>query len=408
MRKINTSNFQIATRSTVREVNRQIVLSLIRDHQPISRAELARQMDVHRSVLTQLVGDLVATGAVYEEGTGRISRGRPPTLLYVRTSGRVAVAVDVRQGRTAVAIAEFGGRVIARDAFETPATAPELVDILVTRVRRLVATPSAGHCQGIGIVVPGMVDRRSGRVLYAPRLGWRDVDLREAVSARLNLPVHVESAPIACALARLWSAEETGVDHSFAYVSISDGVGVGLVINGDALRGAAHTAGEFGHVSLDPRGPRCICGKRGCWEAFAGNAATITRYLALSQGTEGRLVADAHTPPRAAPSVEEIIHRARLGDAAAAMTLGEAGEHIGRGLAAIVSAFNPARIYVGGEITGAWELIEARMRQALAEGTLTSVGQHTPIVPDRSPAEYRLLGAVALVAAPSFAAPTVG
>jgi N-acetylglucosamine repressor len=410
MRKINTNNFRIARRSTMRDVNRQIVLNLIREHQPISRAELARQMDVHRSALTTLVGELVSTGAIYEQGTAAVVRGRRPTLLYVRTSGRLALAIDVRTAQTAIALAEFGGRVIARDVFATPRSSAAFLEQAAEHVERLLQAHGAGAgadvCQGIGIVVPGMVDRRTGLVLYAPRLGWRDVDLSTALAERTGLPVRVESAPIACALARLWSAEETGLDDSFAYVSVSDGVGVGLVTHGEALRGAAHTAGEFGHVSLDPNGPTCVCGQRGCWEAFAGNAATVGRYTELVRGA----------PPVGAPrelrvsslAVDEVVRRAHHGERAAMHALAGTGEQIGRGLAALVSAFNPARIYVGGEVTLAWELIEAPMRAALAAGTLTEAARATPIVPDRNPAEYRLRGAVALVAAPSFAAPRVG
>jgi N-acetylglucosamine repressor len=413
MRKINTRNFRVATRSTTREVNRQIVLNLIREHQPISRAELARRMDVSRSLLTPLVRELVMRGAVYETGTALAQRGRRPTLLQVRTNRHLAVAVDVRPGRTVVALTDFAGQVLARESLETPDSPEALVDALAACVPTMILAHGAADTeedlyQGIGLVVPGMVDRRSGRVLYAPRLGWRNVDLREALATRLGLTVHVESAPIACALARLWlSPEEIGVGHSFAYVSVSDGVGVGLVVRGEVLRGEAHTAGEFGHVSLDRSGPHCVCGKRGCWEAFAGNQATIARYTRRAAAAPdagqggGRRGAPAGT-------VEEIVRRARDGEEAAIEALGETGLYIGRGLAAVVSAFNPGRIYVGGEITAAWELLDGPIRRALVEDTLTDVARATPVVPDRSPAEYRLLGAVALVAAPTFAAPLLG
>ena len=407
MRKINTRHFHVATRSTPREVNRQIVLNLIREHQPISRAELARRMAVARGALTTLVRDLVASGVVYEEGTAAVvaGPGRRPTLLRLRTSGRLALAVDVRPSRTTLALADIGGRVVAKDVVATPETPEALVDLIAVRGRRLIATQAAtGECQGVGLVVPGMVDRHSGRVIYAPRLGWRNVELRDALAARLELPVYVESAPIACALSRLWlSPEETRGVHSFAYVSVSDGVGVGLVINGEPLRGDAHTAGEFGHVSLDPNGPSCVCGKRGCWEAMVCNAATVARYVAaadsagLTRAAAGRAIA-----------VEEVVRRAARGDRAAVAALIDTGQAIGRGLAAVVSAFNPGRIYVGGEVTAAWEILERPMRVALAEGTLTAAGHGTPIVPDASQAEYRLLGAVALVAAPTFAAPSLG
>src|SRR5262249_25111231 len=156
-----------------------------------------------------------------------------------------------------------------------------------------------------------------------PRLGWRDVHLRDAVRARLDVPVSVESAPIACSMARLWlmTGEPRGVNN-FAYVSVSDGVGVGIVMSGEVLRGEHHTAGELGHVSLDPNGPVCACGKRGCWEAFACNAATIARYVEQS----GEAKADG------LPTVEEIVRRAQDRDRAAVSALTEAGRQIGRGL----------------------------------------------------------------------------
>jgi N-acetylglucosamine repressor len=416
MRKINTRDFRLATRSTPHEVNRQIVLNLIREYQPISRAELARRMEVRRNMLTPLVRALVDAEIVYEEGTAPSVRGRRPTLLFLRTRGRLAVAADVRPGRSSVALADFAGRVVAREAVDTPASPVALVEALGASITRLLrnralgAEPSEG-CEGVGLVVPGMVDRRTGRVLYAPRLGWRDIDLRNRLSELVGLPVHIESAPIACALARLWlSGVESAAAHSFAYVSVSDGIGVGLVVKGEVLRGEAHTAGEFGHVTLNPAGPECVCGKRGCWESFACNAATVARYVEESGHGPRTPNGDGRLRRRRTPgmAIEEVVRRAKGGEPAAMVAIAETGRHIGRGLAAVVCAFNPGRIYVGGEVTAAWDLLEAPMRRALAEETLTDAARVTPIVPDRRPAEYRLLGAVALVAGPTFAAPRLG
>jgi predicted NBD/HSP70 family sugar kinase len=194
--------------------------------------------------------------------------------------------------------------------------------------------------------------------------------------------------------------------NNFAYVSVSDGVGVGIVVAGEVLRGEHHTAGELGHVSLDPNGPRCACGKRGCWEAFACNAATITRYVDEVAGPHrpaGERSRRDNLPP-----VEEIIRRAAIGERAAVAALTETGRQIGRGLAAVVSAYNPKRVYIGGEVTAAWDLLEAPLREELAAHTLTDAARATPVYADSNPAEYRLLGAVALVAAPTFAALRVG
>jgi len=413
MRKINTRNFRLATRSTPRDVNRRIVLNLIREYQPISRAELARRMSVRRGTLTPLVRELVESGVVFEKGTAATARGRRPTMLCVRTRGRLVVAVDVRSGRSSIALSDVGGRMLAREMFDTPASPDQLAELLaneVTRLLRLHAPNGGEGCQGIGIVLPGMVDRKTGKLIYAPRLGWRDVDLRAAVTARLGMKVFVESAPIACAMARLWlEPEATRAVNSFAYVSVSEGIGVGLVVNGEMLRGETHTAGEFGHVSLDTSGPLCVCGRRGCWEALACNAATVDRYVETLTGTPVKSDAAARRARKSTfPGIEEVVRRARGGEMAAVQALVETATHIGRGLALIVSAFNPGRIYVGGEITEAWEFLEAPIRDALVAGTIPGSAGRTLVVPDSSLAEYRLLGAVALVTAPGYAALAVG
>jgi len=412
MRKINTRSFRVATRGTYREINRTIVLNLVREHQPISRAELARRMKVGRASLTLIVRELLGSGEVIETGTAVAARGRRPTLLRIRTVGRLATAVDVRPTQTSLVLADFGGTVLSRDVFPTPARPEDLARELGIRVAKLLTaeTATGATCHGIGVVVPGMVDRRSGRVLYAPRLGWRDVDLRDALAKHVGIPVFVESAPIACALARLWSLAggDSRAVNNFAYVSVSDGVGVGIVVSGEVLRGEAHTAGEFGHVSLDPHGPLCACGQRGCWEAFACNSATSMRYVSEVSGGGAHEARGGGARRGPLPPVEEIVRRAKRGERAAQVTLAATGREIGRGLAAVVSAINPKRIYLGGEVTAAWDLIEKPLREALVEGTLTTAARETPVLPDRAPGEYRLLGAIALVAAPNYAAPRVG
>jgi predicted NBD/HSP70 family sugar kinase len=413
MRKINTRNFRLATRSTPRDVNRRIVLNLIREYQPISRAELARRMKVRRGTLTPLVRELVDSGAIFEKGTAATARGRRPTMLCVRTRGRYVVAADIRWGRSAVALSDVAGRMLARETFDTPATPDELVEVLGQQVSKLLAAQvphGKEGCLGLGLVLPGMVDRKTGRLIYAPRLGWRDIDLRTAVAARVGMKTYIESAPIACATARLWlEPEATRSVNSFAYVSVSEGVGVGLALNGEMLRGEHHTAGEFGHVSLDSSGPECVCGRRGCWEALACNATTVERYVAAATGNVARSdLRVKRTRRPGAPGIEEVVRRARGGEPAAVRALGETASQIGRGLALIVNTFNPGRIFVGGEITEAWELLERPIREALAAGTIPGSAETTQVVPDGSLAHYRLLGAVALVTAPGYAALAVG
>jgi predicted NBD/HSP70 family sugar kinase len=405
VRKIDTRHFVRATRSTVRDINRRIVLNLVRDHQPISRADLARRMRVGRGMVTSLVDELLADGAIYEGARVDAPRGRRPQMLYVRTRDRLVVAVDVRFSRTYMMLADFGGSPIAFESFETDAEPAALVDAISTRVRRLLDAHAAGaRCEGIGIAVPGMVDQRTGRVLYAPQLGWRDVDLRGPLAAAVGLPVQLENAPLACAQAQMWLGQRGGeVPRDFAYLTVSDGVGVGLVVDGQVVRGHGSTAGEFGHVALSLDGPRCLCGATGCFEAYTSNLATLSRYLGEELGS-ARMRAALH---ESGLTIADVSARARDGDTRAAAAIGATARYLGLGLSMIVNTFNPAQIFIGGEITAAWDLIAPAVRAALAERALTAAAAATPLLPDSPDAHPRLRGATALVAAPSFAAPRV-
>ena len=403
MRKIDTRDFRRATRSTSRQVNRQILLNLVREHQPISRADLARRMTLGRGVVTTLVKQLLNEGALYEGALADLPRGRRPTMLYVETRDRLVVAIDVRFSRIDVLLSDFGGKQIALERFGTRFDPEQLLDELAIRVRRLLRTHAAeGRCEGIGMVIPGMVDRHSGRVLNAPQLGWRDVQVRSGLAERTGLPVHVENAPAACALAHIWLGP-SGV-RDFVYVSVSDGVGTGVVVNGEVVRGHGHTAGEFGHIPISADGPRCLCGSLGCLEAHTSNLATVARYLGheLSPAIARELL------QRSGVTVDDVIGRAGGGDERARDALTETGRYLGIGLSTIVQALNPAQIFVGGEITGAWDLVEPALRAEIARRALTRRAAETPLVPEPAGSFPRLRGAIALVAAPVYAAPQVG
>jgi len=405
VRKIDTRDFRRATRSTSRQINRQILLNLVREHQPISRADLARRMTLGRGVVTTLVNELLEEGVLYEGALVELPRGRRPKMLHVETRDRLVVAIDLRFSRTDVLLADLGGKQIALERFATRFGPEELLDELAVRVRRLLRTHAGrGRCQGIGMVIPGMVDRASGRVLNAPQLGWRDVQVRAGLAARTGLAVHVENAPAACALAHIWLSERANGIRDFVYLSVSDGVGTGVVVNGEVVRGHGHTAGEFGHIPIRAEGPICLCGSQGCLEAYTSNLATVARYLGheLSPAIAGELLQQSGV------TVDDVVRRAGEGDERARAAVADTGRYLGIGVSMIVQALNPAQIVVGGEITGAWDLVEPAIRAEVARRALTPRAAETPVIPEPAGHMPRLRGAIALVAAPVYAAPQVG
>jgi len=406
MRKIDPRDFQVATRTTSRDINRRIALNLIREHQPISRADLARRMNVTRGAVSVLVQELIGQDVIYEGATGETLRGRKPTFLHIRTHDRLAIAVDIRFSKTYLMLSDLSGRQLALESYDTIFSVPAFVKDLAVRVRRITKTNGyRAACEGIGVVVPGMVDQRTGRVLKAPALGWHGVDLRDRLAAATGLPVHIENSARACALAQLWLERGETRPQSFAYVSVSDGLGVGIVINGELLRGHSHIAGEFGHTPLNLDGPQCMCGARGCWEAYTSNLATLSHYFGwnLSKLSPKALQSSEEHPF----TILELIARARGGDTKAVNALESSGRFLGLGLATMVNAINPDCIYLSGEIMTAWDMIKDIVRAGLAERALTETAARTPLRLTATQDFPRLKGAAALIAAPAFAAPRV-
>jgi len=407
MRKINPQNFTLAKRGTSREINRQIALTLIRTHQPVSRADLSRLMETNRANVTFLVNELLEEKLVREGARGSEKvRGRKPTFLYLNSHKNFAVAIDVRASRTFLMITDsIGKQVTEVISFPTELNPEKFVQVLGANIKQALSGKlEISDCEGIGIVIPGMLDRKTGVVLHAPTLGWRDVNLLTPLQVEFDgVEIYLENSGKACALSQIWTTRgDESAFNDIVFVSISDGLGVGVVINGEVMRGKHNTAGEFGHVPLSIDGPPCSCGANGCWEAYVSNLATLSRYFGrkISQRQPQSLETAEFT-------IEDLISRARGGDSKAITALNSTARYLGLGLASIINAIDPSRIYIGGEITEAWDLIEPNVRDAIKERTLTRELGATPIRIVPAIEHPRLRGAVALVTAPAFAAPKV-
>jgi predicted NBD/HSP70 family sugar kinase len=403
MRRISTTTFRIARRGTSREINRQIALNLVRSRQPISRADLARLMGVRRGAISRLVEDLLQAKQVFEGAKGESKRGRKPRYLHIETRRSCALAVDINASRTLMLVADrLGHPLLEVLEFPTESDPQLLIKTLARNIDRILAEHTeVGECLGVGLVISGLVDSDRGRLRYSPTLGWRDLALRELVQKVTRLPVVVENSVKACVLAQVWAVRgHAPVDGPVAFVNVSDGMGVGIAIDGQLLRGAHNNAGEFGHLTLSMDGPRCACGQRGCVEAYVANRAIRARY----RGTEASWPASAEAKD---PTVATIIARARAGEAQALVALRETGYFLGRGFAQIVMAIEPRRIYMSGEITDAWDLVLPSVQQGLREQALIPESGETEIVVVPLEEHPRLRGAAALVNSPAFAAPVV-
>lgn len=373
----------------VRRHNLGTLLRHVHHTGEISRAELTSLMRLNRSTIAGLVSELEALGLTEQASpaAGRRSAGRPSAGVRITEEGPYVVAVDLGVDRAVVARVGLGGNVGERAEAPIPhdTEAWQVGASVATLVRHVVSwAPPTAPLLGIGISVPGLVRRSDGLVRQAPNLGWQDVSFGSIVLAALSLDVPVSLANDADlgALAEHRRGAAVGVDD-LIYISGNVGVGAGVITGGARLEGAGGYAGEVGHLSFDPRGALCHCGSRGCWETVVGAQA----------------IADSiHCP------ADQVV---RLGEVLDGLTsppreLRPVAANIGRGLGAVVNAFNPSMVILGGYFRPLYQMLRAEVQTGLNERalapTLESVRLALPGLGDDSV----LLGAAEMAFEPVF------
>src|SRR6266568_3871451 len=262
-RKIDLNNFQSATTKTARDINRRIVLNLIRQHQPISRADLARRSRLQRSTVSSITEQLIAERWVTMGALGDLPRGRKPTYLHLNGDRAAILAVDIRPTETTIAVADLSMRFLTQETMPTSDNPEQFIKELCQRIGHTIQSHPRLTFEGIGVALPGRVDLASGRLTFAPNLGWKSIDLKTPLEQTTGLSVALENAANACALAEIWSGQYSEHVRNLIAVTISEGVGVGMILNGQLIRGVGGLAGEFGHVTIQERGPLCNCGNKG-------------------------------------------------------------------------------------------------------------------------------------------------
>jgi predicted NBD/HSP70 family sugar kinase len=378
---------QTASTEVVRDINRRIVLNLIRTRQPISRADLARLSGLQRSTVSLIVEELLDENWVVEGPTVKLPRGRHPTFLRLNEE-RVIIGVVVRPRQITTALADVNGKFLSQRVVPTPSDPEEGIQTILRSIRPVIEASQGKKIEGIGISLPGRVNYGTGILEFAPNLGWSNCNLSQPISAATGLDVELENAANACVLAAVWFDHMESV-RDLAAVTVSEGIGIGILMNGKLVRGFQGMAGEFGHVPLDPNGPLCTCGSRGCWEVYASNQAAL-RYYRESSGRDLNFTS--------------LLKLADEADAGAAAALDTQARYLGRGLRMIVAGLAPERIILVGELTAAWRrfgpVIESEMRSQVLGG-----GAAPQLVPSSEDGQGRMRGTVALVLQKDFGDP---
>ncbi len=381
------------SRELLRDLNSSLLIELVREARPISRAELARQSGLSAATVSNIVAQLIDRGILVEVATAPASGGRPPVLLDIDVTGGYVVGIKLRGDGLTTVVCNLDAAVVASVEVSAalvgaPDAAIAAIESETKRALKLAAAPRE-KVLGVGIGLSGVIDSREGVCRFSHLLQWRDVELMRPLRRKLRLPVWVDHDMNALAVAEKWSGD--GLAHrSFVTLSVGQGIGLGIVIERAPYRGATGAAGELGHMIVEPGGPRCECGRFGCLEALVGEGA-IRRRLGERCGRE--------------ISREQLIQLTRDGDAVAVEVVADAGRKLGLAVANMVTLLNPELVIVCGEGTELGATYLDPVVSAVCDQTFAGQGRQVEVKIQRWGDEAWAVGAATLVLRESFSLP---
>ena len=363
IKRIDLAYVQLATSESARDINRDVVLEIIRSQQPVSRADLARASGLQPSTVSAIVEQLIAEKWVKECAIERRPRGRHPTLLALN-DGLVILTADIRPKQAIVALLDLNGRFLAREVVPLVSDPASTISKIITCMKAMRASHSNRSFEGIGISMPGRVDSESQRLILAPNLKWGSYDIKSDIEKEMRLQVELTNAANAALLAELWSGKLDGIRNA-VLITVSEGVGGAILANGQIVTSRSGLAGEFGHSPIDPSGPQCGCGQHGCWEVFASSNAALRYYAEIR-------------PEKASVSIHELLHLAEEEDPAAIAALSRQATCLGRGLRLVTAALSPEVILIAGDITTSWArfgpIVQAELEATMLAGRAPQLG----------------------------------
>jgi predicted NBD/HSP70 family sugar kinase len=372
-----------------------VIFNFVRERQPISRAAIAKLTRLNKSTVSSIVTSLMHEDLIIEEHgktrtAGRSSVGRNPINLGLKKRKNLVGAISFDPSTTRLAVVDIDGSIVHTDEIKTDVHPTEA--FVLRCADTLMAIRAQNHLpplKGIGVSVAGIVDSMQAKVVFAPNLGWVDLDVGEILKKQCpdSGIVAVENDAKAAALAELWFGHYDINLVNFVSLSVGRGIGAGIVIDRRILTGESNLAGEFGHMVLIEGGEPCACGNLGCWEAYASDRATVQRYA---------LAKSINQDDAFAMTIDDVIAAARGADSVAREVLRKTGQYLGIGIANIIKTVDPDAIIVGGHIRTAWDLIATEIMEEVRKRAFFGKSGSTMILPTSLTVRPSLLGAAAM------------
>lgn len=388
----------LGNRDLIRAMNRSIVLNVIKTYGPIARVEVARRTGLSPATVTGITAELIDEDLVFEKDMGDSSGGRRPILLAINPSGGHVIGIKLTETQAIGALTDLEATVIVKRTDNLHGRDPEMIvkqlSLLVSELLQMAGLPKK-KLLGVGVGLAGIVDSEQGMLRQSPFFGWRDLPLGEMLQAQVRVPVYVDNDVNTLTLAEMWFGGGQGID-SFLIVTVGRGVGLGIVVNGQFYRGARGGAGEFGHTVIDPEGPTCECGKRGCLETYVGDPGLVR--MAAEAVNRGEIAGPI-------TNMSDLLTQAQANDSGARAVFARAGNILGQGIANLLNIFNPQKIIISGEGTRAGDLLFGPMRESIANHVMPGLASDTSIQIDAWGDDAWARGAASLVLRQLFVSP---
>jgi N-acetylglucosamine repressor len=386
-------NPQRASRSLLRDFNVSLLIELVRRAGSISRAELARQSQLSAPTVSAIVDSLLKRGIVVEITTAPSSGGRPPVLLSVDPKAGYVVGIKLRGDGVTTVVCDLDAQIVSSNERYVPLVGDPMaaLDVIEEETRRALrdAAVPASKVLGVGVGLSGVIDSTAGVCRFSHLLQWHNVELAAPLRRRMGLPVWVENDVNTLAVAEKW-AGDAHTASNFVTLSVGRGIGLGIVVDRSLYRGSHGAGGEFGHMIVEPGGPRCECGRFGCLEAMVGEGA-LRRRISERKGHD--------------VSREELLMLVEMGDSAALDIVDSAGRKLGLAVANMVTLLNPELLIICGEGTALGSAFIDPIVSSVREQTFADLGRQLEIKIQSWGDEAWAVGAATLVLRESFNLP---
>lgn len=366
---------KIGNLGLVQKINRSLVLNLIKDKGPISRADISKIIKLTRSTVSSIVEYLIKKDLIKEIGLTSSGVGRSAILLKFNSKAYYLIGVDLGTLHTTIVITDLLGSVEKRIEYPTDCQLEKdkILEKLKSSIHNIIKNSGIKRKKivGIGVAAPGLIDKK-GTMRITPNFGWRDTPLGEILKKEFHIPVFVDNNVNAMALAESEFGKGQGVKN-FVFINVGMGIGSGVVINGELFHGESNCTGEIGHTTVDYNGPKCSCGNKGCLEVMASGPAIAKRAIkAIKEGEKSSISKLANYDLNQV-SAEIVSKAANQGDKLGLNIMEEAGGYLGTGIANIINLFNPELVILGGGVIQAGDLIFNPLKKAIQKRAFSDV-----------------------------------